>query len=300
MRGMKLLASGALLITAFPLLPAAQATAGPVHRTAAHASPMKCSPTKGRKLIWHGGPVSISDHVRIVYWGSWWRHHGRAVKSELKHLLGGGLGATRWARTLTQYCWGGQRPLWPAPNLLSGPPVIDTTNKLPAAPTRAQMGTVALWGRGTGVSAAPIVIIVTPPGSIPVDDTKLHECGEHRAVVFDVNGHHFGEPWIDIPVGLMEKGKGCFPALGLRLPAVLSIAAGHEWAETVTDPFPDGRGSFGEAWATKGRTVLHQQIADLCAPGLSPHNVITVKLKAGSFQMQKLWSNAAGKCVSSS
>jgi hypothetical protein len=297
---MKLLASGALLITAFALLPAAQATAGPVHRTAAHPSPMKCSPAKGRKVIWHGGPVSISDQVRIVYWGSWWRHHGGRVKSELRHLLGGGLGATRWARTLTQYCQNGQRPLWPASNLQSRPPVIDTANKLPAAPTRAQMGTVALWGRGIGVSAAPIVIIVTPPGSIPVDDTKLHECGEHRAVSFVVNGRHFGEPWIDIPVGLMEKGKGCFPALGLGLPAVLSIAAGHEWAETVTDPFPDGRGSFGEAWATKGSKVLHQQIADLCAPGLSPHNVITVKLKAGSFQMQKLWSNAAGKCVSSS
>jgi len=115
-------------------------------------------------------------------------------------------------------------------------------------------------------------------------------------VTLDVNGRKSGEPWIDIPVGLMEKGKGCFPALGLGLPAMLSIAVSHEWAETVTDPFPDGRGNLGEAWADR----LHQQVADLCAPDLSPHNVITVKLKAGSFQTQKLWSNAARTCVSSS
>jgi serine protease len=76
-----------------------------------------------------------------------------------------------------------------------------------------------------------------------------------------------------------------------------SIAAGHEYAETITDPVPP------TGWIDTADTVSGGEIGDKCAWGGSRwggHDPATdIQLSTGSFAMQSLWSNATGGCAMS-
>src|SRR5258708_24439953 len=63
-----------------------------------------------------------------------------------------------------------------------------------------------------------------------------------------------------------------------------SLDAGHEYAESITDPFPD------TGWIDLADTVSGGEIGDKCG------NVATdLRLTTGVFAMQGLLSNAAGR-----
>ncbi len=272
------------------------------HGAAATAAPAKlrCSPRAGRKLVWHGGPIQNTAYVVIIFWGSWWRTHGAAVKSEL-HKLYGGLGTSAWAATLTQYCDQFGPPAWPS-NLLAGSPIIDRKNP-PRAPTDRQFGAeVTRWAQ-TITESVGIDVVVTPPGTAPAYDGRAGACGHHSwTAVRKSGGNPFDQPWIDIPYGIILKSHGCGWKLKQGVPGALSVVAGHEWAEAVTDPFVNStkKSGLGTGWATTGLKP-NNEAADLCEPGFRFHffhkNSFMLKLKTGSFVMQKLWSNAARKCV---
>lgn len=296
-------ALAAFVLAGMTSLPAAGAAAAIPGRAQTAPAPLKCSPTKGKKLIWQGGGVWSYDFVKIVYWGSWWRDHGTSARTELKNLFNA-LGSSIWTRTLTQYCYGryaNSGAAWPVHLLAPGSIVIDP-RKPPPAPADEDLGREAKWAIGVSASATaagrsgnpePLVVIVTPPGSIPKSDKHL--CGHHGSVLYKLAGQRQGQAWVDVPYGLI-KLHAC--GWGLGVPAALSIVAGHEWAEAVTDPFPNGDGFFGTAWATADNPG--SEIGDLCSPHISLRNVFTLKLKSGRFRMQKLWSNSTGKCVASS
>jgi hypothetical protein len=77
----------------------------------------------------------------------------------------------------------------------------------------------------------------------------------------------------------------------------LLMVAGHEYAETITDPQIN-------AWYDPSDSVSGGEIADKCAwggaiwGGHDPEGNVT--LSTGSFAMQSLWSNSARGCVMSS
>src|ERR1022692_3493308 len=128
-------------------------------------------------------------------------------------------------------------------------------------------------------------------------------CGHHSwTAVRKSGGNPFDQPWIDIPYGIILKSHGCGWKLKQGVPGALSVVAGHEWAEAVTDPFVNStkKSGLGTGWATTGLKP-NDEAADLCEPGFRFHffhkNSFVLKLKTGSFVMQKLWSNAARKCV---
>jgi hypothetical protein len=67
----------------------------------------------------------------------------------------------------------------------------------------------------------------------------------------------------------------------------VSILAGHEVAETVTDPFPVS------GWAD----VNDLEIGDLCEGSSGAPYEVNQKFSTGTFAVQRLYSNARGGCV---
>jgi hypothetical protein len=265
----------------------------PVHQDhTASAASLKCSPVKHHKLVWYGGPVGAPGIV-LVYWGSWWRTHGGAVKTELANLYGG-VAASKWAATLKQYCDSSGPPQLPG----GGFPFPDYTNP-PKAPSNAQINAEVNKISTFIEGEPPIFVVVTPPGIAPAYDTKNGLCGQHGWTLRKGGGPDLS--WIDIPYGIIAKTHGCGWALKQGVPGAVSVVAGHEWAEAVTDPFVNSN-KPGSGWATSGKNAV--EVADLCEPELILHifhsRVFVLKLKTGEFVMQELWSNAAGKCVTGS
>ena len=259
----------------------------------AAAAPLRCSPHSGRKLTWYGGPVGAGD-VQLVFWGSWWKHHGRAVRTELRKLYSD-LGGSSWARTLTQYCDShGHSPI--SRDLLGiGPVVIDSKNP-PAHPTNDQLKAEARkWSPDFYGSVWGDEVIVTPDKVVPAKDEAVNGCGQHGWFV-SPGPYDYVMTWEDIPVGQIIKTAGC--GFHRSVISTVSIVAGHEWAEAFSDPDINSK-KFGSGWATKGGS--HQfEVGDLCSPHRSLKNIFTLKLSTGSFAMQKLWSNAARNCVKGS
>jgi len=106
------------------------------------------------------------------------------------------------------------------------------------------------------------------------------------------------EPYINLPY-ILDAGAACGEGFvnpgGTR--DGLSIVAGHEYAESITDPIPP------TGWIDQNDTVSGGEIADKCAwggqlwGGNDPAGDVT--LSTGSFAMQSLWSNGAKGCVMS-
>lgn len=266
---------------------------------------LRCSSLSGRKLVYHGGAGFLSDFVDIVYWGSWWLHHGRPVKSELRKLFTGLGSGNAWAETLAQYCWPGEGAF--APGAGVGSVTIDRTNP-PHAPTERQLGQESAKGFYCCNDVEGLIIVVTPPGTAPASDTANGACGHHSwsYIPGPEQGVKFPQPWIDIPYGVILGSHGCGWKLKQGVAGALSVVAGHEWAETVTDPYVNSskkKTGLGTAWATKGLN-RNEEVADLCEPELLHRifhkRVFLLKLMTGDFLMQDLWSNAAGKCVATS
>ena len=118
---------------------------------------------------------------------------------------------------------------------------------------------------------------------------RLALLGEHPAgslpftnLPFQLDaGYQCGENWIN--QGYFGEWDG------------FTTVAGHEYAESVTDPFP------GSGWDDTANTVSGGEIADKCAWGGAAFGDIDpagdVTLPTGTFAMQSLWSNAARACV---
>lgn len=277
---------GSDLPHAAPVISGHQTTAGKL---------LRCSPHHGRTLEWRGGPVSTFPFVAVVYWGSWWHHHGKSVKSEINGLYKD-LGSSQWAVTITQYCAFGIH----APNgEILAATFIDNSNP-PQSPTQKQLSAVATkYYKNPTIDVLGAVAIVTPPGTAPAYDTKNGACGQHYWA--SRKSRPVGA-WIDIPYGVILKTHGCGWRVKQGVAGALSVVAGHEWAEAMTDPFvnsPRGPGE-GSAWATRGGL----EVADKCEPGFRFHffhkNTFIMHLKTGAFLMQDLWSNAADECVKGS
>ena len=90
-----------------------------------------------------------------------------------------------------------------------------------------------------------------------------------------------------------DAGAACGANVnGLGANAGITIIAGHEFAETETDPFP------ASGWVDR----IGAENGDKCAWIKSGQGAIaTISLSTGTFAVQSLWSNAfnsgAGGCV---
>ncbi len=113
-----------------------------------------------------------------------------------------------------------------------------------------------------------------------------------------------------LPDAGINCGAGFVNSTGGDLDGV-SIVGGHEYQETLTDPFPYAASPTAVVpeqggWLAKiydlstGEVVESLENADLCAwrPPGKPGGGANVALSTGTFPIQGSWSNAANSCVS--
>jgi hypothetical protein len=289
----KALSAAAALALALPMVATTSA--------AASTAPLPCSPAKVDALTYRGGDVITDDDaVDLIFWGSWWKTSPKAPAriSELKALFTG-LSESAWANTVTQYCYlsNPAGPVAPSTFGLLGDTVIDQTNP-PAAPTDQQI-TKEVAKKFRFDQDYHVPMVVTPPGVTPQQDAANGWCGHHGwgSVPDPPVTNYYA--WADVPYGVIASSSGCQPD---GSPAEgLSDIAGHEWAEAVTDPYPNGGPGpvIHTAWAATTSAKHSVEIADLCEPDqvdFTGHKYGTFKLtlSTGTFVMQRLWSNEAG------
>lgn len=256
---------------------------------AAHSS----KPRTSANLYYHGGAIQQAVQVVIVYWGTDWKTNSTDVnaKSYIEGFFNG-VGHSSWANSTTQYCSGvangttqcgnsGTHPSNPASNAI----IVNDTSAVPASPTQSQIAAVAV-NASSGI------------GNLP----------NTNYMVFTPSGHSqngFGTQWCayhsssgSVSYSYMPFQPDAGPSCGQNfvnpngLYDGFSIVGGHEYGETITDPYPssgwlDGRGQENGdkcAWISSGQGAASNQ-----------------PFSTGSYPVQSLWSNAfnggAGGCV---
>ncbi len=224
-------------------------------------------------LIDHGGPVQAVPELYIVWWG--WTSDPHGEQPYLLNFLNS-IGSSSWLSTVLQY-GGGPTPL-----------VLGTWSDgraIPAAPTDAQIqaeGVRAAHHFGITASVNDEVIVATPTGHSSPATFAAGDCSYH--------GHLSAMPnltYTDFPY-MSDAGTTCGENLvNGGTAGVLdgvSIIAGHELAESITDP-------LANAWYD----ASGNEVADKC----QWYDLTDITTGLGTFAVQPLWSNAANACTPS-
>ncbi|TME43353.1 MAG: hypothetical protein E6I61_00145 [Chloroflexi bacterium] len=282
------------------------ATGGTSYAHQAGTTFMKVKAAHGNKphgsanLFYHGGAIEQNAAVYIVYWGSEWSTgfgpNGHTSADAQNYVEGffNGVGGSMWANSTKQYCSGvatgtiqcgtsGTHPTNPA-NELAGHTWVDTSS-VPTSPTQNQIAAEAarLASHFNGVQPDADYMVFTPTGHSE-SGFGTQWCAYHSSSGNLSYSYMPYQPDAGASCGMnFVNNNGYFDGF--------SIVGGHEYAETVTDPYPnsgwlDSRGAENGdkcAWLTSG-------------PGAAANTSFTT----GSFAVQSLWSNLAGGCVISS
>lgn len=224
-------------------------------------------------LINHGGPVQNAPRVYVVYWG--WTSDPSFEQSYLTNFLSSA-GGTPWLTTVGQYGGGSTG------SLLAG--TWSDPSPIPASPSDAQIQAEALAAVshfGTGNSVNVDIVVATPTGhSTPGFTTQF--CAYHGPLAADPS-----VAYTDLPY-MPDAGSTC-GARSVNGPNGtldgVSIVAGHELAEVITDPLVNAR----TAWTDAGGN----EIGDKC----SWTSLDDITTSNGVYAVQPLWSNAVNGCA---
>jgi hypothetical protein len=221
----------------------------------------------------HSGPVLSAPRVYVDFWD--WTSDPSGEQPYLTGFLSS-VGGTSWLHTVSQYGGG-----WTG-NLLAG--TWSDPRSIPALPTDTQIQTEAVLAAnhfGVVPSANALIVVATPTGHSTVGFGLPPPgfCAYHGFDALEPNityinlpyttdaGWHCGEDSVNGANGTLDG---------------VSITAGHELAETITDPLLN-------AWYD----AHGYEVGDKCAWT----NLADISTPGGSFAVQPLWSNAANGCV---
>jgi hypothetical protein len=171
----------------------------------------------------------------------------------------------------------------------------DNGSPAPAQPTQAQLADEAVRAAGhfgnttASANAGAQYFVATAHGNNAPGFASL---GGYCAWHSSTSSAYGNIAYTNFPY-ITDAGVICganFNGLGPN--AGITIVAGHEFAETETDPLPSS------GWIDNG----NEEIGDKCAwLGSGPGATTNVTLSTGTFPVQSLWSNAsnggAGGCV---
>ncbi len=268
---------------------------------------MKGHPTVGGggNLSYHGGGVETAPRVFLVYWGSQWINNDPSGEAAIQQRFFNGVGGSGWANTDTQYCQGvpsgtvfcngAGTAAGNAAGVLAGV-WSDTTAAAPRSPTQTQLAAEAVraaghFGNTSAASNTSAQYVINTATGNNSKGFGTRYCAYHTSTTSS-----FGSiAWTNMPY-ITDAGAGCgagFVNAGSATDGI-TIVGGHEFAETVTDQFPNG------GWLDASGT----EIGDKCAWISSGQGASTnISLSTGTFPVQSLWSNAfnggAGGCVTS-
>jgi hypothetical protein len=215
------------------------------------------------------------------------------------------LGATpqdTYSPITAQYGDGSGFPAFTGPSLV-GPIEIDPSTP-PTGATPAQLGAEAeavasyYAGQGDAVNTDSQFVVATQSGTCP-EGFAAPPCGSPGPQPYCAWHAYFSDssfsdiPFTNLPYMLDAAtfcgGNSVNPG-SAGVYDGLTMTAGHEYAESITDPI----GQTG--WIDTSDSVSGGEIADKCdwTEGVKGANVT---LAGGTFALQPLWSNAAGGCV---
>ena len=234
-----------------------------------------------------------------------------------------GTGGEAWSSVSTEYCASGTTIVEPtnATTCASGTARVpypgssvfggvwyDTVTPSVASPSASQLAGAAqdaaeYFGN---TSTDAVYMVLSPPGSQPDGFnnglTSGNFCGWHDYAYDSTTGirtqqdsTHPDVAFINLPY-VPDAGFGCGanavnPGQG-GLTDGITIVAGHEYAEWLTDPFP------AAGWSN---VVTGDEIADNCMWITPGHQgaMTDLTLATGAFAVQSLWSNRGSACVTS-
>ncbi len=230
-------------------------------------------------VTYHGGIVQTRPSIYVVFWGF---HTSDAdpdgVAARMQDFLRR-VGGSAWLRTAAQYYqMPGHKHVTNLPNQLKGV-WFDDVHPIPSnldglggmARLAKEVQELGRHFASHDVNAAYVIAIPHGRGGFPNGGCAYHG--------LQMKGPFY--PAVVIPY-IPDAGTGCGAGIvtGSSLDGV-TIALGHELAETQTDP-------EGGAWYNSD----FEEIADICAW----QNLQNTSFGGVSFPTQPLWSNAAGTC----
>ena len=242
----------------------------------AHALPVGFeAPARTGKLRWYGGPVLARAKVVAVQWGS----ASEPVADFYKTFVASA--AYRW---LSEYDTSSQSI---AAGSFAGAVRISPVKARGTSLTDAQVERELAAQIAAGVLPVPdanTVFMVHFPAGVRISLGSSHSCeaggfcGYHSA--FKLRGKRVAY------AVLPDMGGGCTTGCGSGTAFErLTSVASHELVEAVTDPEVGLATGLGPplAWYDSAGG----EIGDLCAGQTT---------RAGSYVVQKEWSNSAGRC----
>jgi hypothetical protein len=242
-------------------------------------------------MSYHGGPVQHTPHVYLLFWGPNWQGDAgqdATMNYLLNYFDGLGVGPQdTWSATTDQYGDTTGHPAYSGSVLTAA---YQDTSSPPVGLTDSQLGTEAdALASSVGISdlTNAQIVIASQPGTCP-QGFYAPSCngGSGYYCAYHSNSN---VPYTNLPYLLDSTGsQGCGQAFINNGRDGFGIVEGHEFAETVTDPFPSS------GWADYNDSS-GGEIGDKCAW----QNLADVALSTGSFAMQPLWSNSANACVMS-
>jgi serine protease len=258
-------------------------------------------------LYYHGGVggigVETAPKVYLVYWGSQWNNNDPSGEAAIQQSFFNGVGGSSWANSTTQYCQGVPSGTYFCGS--SGVPAGNPTGVLagiwydnavaaPSSPTQTQLANEAIaaaahfGNTAAGSNATTQYVINTSTGNSS-SGFGTRYCAWHSST----SSSYGTIAYTNFPY-ITDAGASCGSGF-LNSPGTtdgITIVGGHEYAETVSDQFPNG------GWLDSGGA----ENGDKCAWIASGQGAsANVTFSTGTFPVQSLWSNAfnsnAGGCV---
>ena len=274
-----------------------------VHATVEAAQHARASghsrPTSGgsNNLASQGGSVQTAPQIYVVFWGSQWNNNDPSGEASLLESFYAALAGSSWSATDTQYCEGVKSGTVTCPSgatFAGNKPMYvsywyDNANAAPTHPKQSQIAAEAAraagyFGNLTASGNANVQYVIATATGNNSSGFGTQYCAWHSST----SSTYGTLSYTNLPY-ITDAGANCganFSGLGAN--AGITIVAGHEMAESVTDPFPS------TGWVdSKG-----SEIGDKCAWNSA---TASESLNGSSFPVQPLWSNAAnsgaGGCV---
>jgi len=274
------------------------------HPHAAHGS----TGTSGTasELQYHGGSGSIAvetaPKIYLVFWGSQWINGDPTGEAAILEAFYNGVGGSVWLNSVTQYCQGvaSGTAFCNGAGTPAGNPVgilagywYDNASAAPSRPKQSQLAAEAAraaahFGNTKSSSNASVQYVIATAHGANASGFGTQYCAWHSST-----SSSYGKlAYTNLPY-ITDAGASCGANFnGLGADAGITIVAGHEMAETITDQFPN-TGWLDSSGAENG---------DKCAwISLGQGAAAAISLPTGTFAVQSLWSNAfngdAGGCV---
>jgi Ricin-type beta-trefoil lectin domain/Putative Ig domain len=254
-------------------------------------------------VTYNGGPVQHSPHVYLVLWGPNWSNSSPAFQYLAAFFAG--LGAwpnDNWSTITSQYGDNSGTPAFGSSVFESADTLQDSSTP-PNPVTENDLASEAAGAAsylGVKDLADAQFVVVSQSGTC-FNDGFIGNSASCPALPAGVTPNYCswhgmttnGVAVINLPYAL-DAGAACgenwINAGAAGIYDGFSTLAGHEYAETISDPNPP-TGWIDTADPSGG------EIGDKCAWGGTTGSDGDLTLSTGTFAVQGLWSNAAGACV---